>query len=105
MENIHMPTEPSRTPHILNTSSNLLGICLIILTSLKVLNESNKTIIDEITIFSSMIFMLSCILSFLSMRRPDNAGERLEKAADVAFLIGLSLLFLSIILFSVNIIH
>jgi hypothetical protein len=35
-------------PHILNASSNLLGICFVVLTSLKVLNVAKNTIIDEV---------------------------------------------------------
>ena len=95
----------NRTPHILSTSSNLLGICFLILTSLRLLKESDKTIIDEITIVASILFMASCILSFLSMRSMDGKAAKLERMADWVFLGGLSLLFLTVILFSLNIIE
>ena len=39
-----------KSPHILNASSNLLGICFIVLTSLKLMDKSEKTVIDEVTI-------------------------------------------------------
>ena len=94
-----------RTPHILNTSSNLLGICFLILTSLRILKESDKTIIDETTIVASILFMASCILSFLSMRSVDGKSLKWERMADWAFLGGLSLLFLTVIMFSLNIIE
>ena len=100
-----MNTRNERTPHILNTSSNLLGICLIILTSLRLLKTSDKSIIDEITILSSLLFMTSCILSFLSMNGKDDPHNRLERVADITFLGGLSLLFVTITLFSLNIIQ
>jgi hypothetical protein len=32
----------NKSPHILNASSNLLGICFVVLTSLKVLNISKN---------------------------------------------------------------
>jgi hypothetical protein len=99
-----MPPDSERSPHILNTSSNLLGICFIILTSLKVLRAAEKTIIDEITIIASILFMTSCILSFLSMRKANGRGRKWERAADVAFIGGLSLLFITVVLFSLNII-
>ena len=38
-----------KSPHILNASSNLLGLCFIVLTSLKVLNLTEATVIDELT--------------------------------------------------------
>jgi hypothetical protein len=54
--------------HILNTSSNLLGLCFIVLTSLKFLDLSTRTIIDELTFGAILLFMTSSVLSFLSMR-------------------------------------
>ena len=93
-----------KSPHILNTSSNLLGICFIVLTSLKLLGKSQQTIIDEITFVAILLFMASCLLSFLSMGH-DNDGKVLEKIADYIFLGGLSVLFITAILFSFNIIQ
>ncbi|HNQ00502.1 MAG TPA: hypothetical protein PKK99_15680, partial [Bacteroidia bacterium] len=59
--------EKDKSSHILNTSSNLLGFCLVVITSLKVNNYSEKTLIDEFTALSALLFMASSILSFLSM--------------------------------------
>lgn len=93
-----------KSPHILNASSNLLGICFIVLTSLKLLDKSEKTVIDEVTIVAIIFFMTSCIFSFLSIRGM-KSSERLEKIADFIFLGGLLLLFVTTILFSMNIIR
>jgi hypothetical protein len=92
-----------KSSHILNASSNLLGICFVVLTSIKLLNISGKTVIDEITIAAIILFMGSCLLSFLSIRGNYN-GRRFESAADILFIAGLSLLFITTILFSFNII-
>src|SRR4051812_25153124 len=86
-------SENNKSPHILNASSNLLGICFLVLTSLKILNFSEKTIIDELTTIAIILFMASCILSFLSIRGMDNKSTVFEKVADISFLIGLLLLF------------
>jgi len=94
-----------KSPHILNASSNLLGICFIVLTSLKVLNKAETTIIDEVTIVAIVFFMTSCILSFLSIRSVSNKSFLLERMADIIFLAGLFLLFITTILFSLNIIR
>jgi hypothetical protein len=94
-----------KSPHILNTSSNLLGICFLLLTSLKVLGKSQQTIIDDITFVAIILFMLSCLLSFLSMRKPGKQSKNLEKIADYIFVAGLSVLFITAILFSFNIIR
>ena len=96
--------EKEKSPHILNASSNLLGICFVVLTSLKLLNISGKTIIDEFTTVATVMFMASCILSFLSIRGLIKRSSKLENVADIYFLAGLSLLFITTLLFSFNII-
>lgn len=99
-----MAANNEKSPHILNTSSNLLGLCFIVLTSIKVLNLKAATIIDEIATLAIIMFMISCILSFLSMRKNENSNNRLEKAADIFFLSGLFLLFITAMFLSFNII-
>jgi hypothetical protein len=90
---------PSKSPHILSTSSNLLGFCLIVMTSLKIANRTEASLLDELTGVASVLLMASCILSFQSMRSPNAArSERLERIADVVFLGGLSLVFLAILM-------
>ena len=89
----------SKSPHILSTSSNLLGFCLIVMTSLKIADRTEASILDELTGVASVLLMASCILSFQSMRTARVArSERLERTADVVFLGGLSLVFLAILL-------
>ena len=93
-----------KSPHILNASSNLLGLCFVVLTSLKILNFSHTTLIDELTIVASILFMISSILSFLSIRGNIKKSGRMEKIADIFFLGGLTLLFITALLFSFDII-
>ena len=57
-----------KSPHILNTSSNLLGFCLVIITSLKVAKLSKGTYLDDFAAVASLLLMASCILSFLAIR-------------------------------------
>ena len=93
-----------KSSHILNASSNLLGLCFVVLTSLKLLNISHKTVIDEITTLAIILFMGSCFLSFLSIRGNIGRSGRYENVADYLFISGIILLFLTTILFSLNII-
>lgn len=89
----------SKSPHILSTSSNLLGFCLIVMTSLKIADRTEASILDELTGVASVLLMASCILSFQSMRTANvTRSERLERSADVIFLGGLSMVFLAILL-------
>ena len=95
----------NKSSHILNASSNLLGICFIVLTSLKVLKKSGETLIDDAAILAILLFMSSCILSFMSIRNENNKGLLYEKIADYLFLTGLILLFATTLLFSFDIIQ
>lgn len=99
-----MKEERDKSPHILNASSNLLGLCFVVLTSLKLLNIAGKTVIDELTTAAIIMFMTSCILSFLSIRGSIKKSGRLESIADLFFIGGLLLLFVTALLFSFNII-
>ncbi|MEP6582613.1 MAG: hypothetical protein ABJA90_00040 [Ginsengibacter sp.] len=99
-----MENRNDKSPHILNTSSNLLGFCFIVLTSLRVLNLNGKTIIDEFTSVAMVMFMISSVLSFLSMRNKKSNSDRFEKVADVIFLSGLFLLFVTTMLITLDII-
>ncbi|WP_285057069.1 hypothetical protein [Pedobacter ginsengisoli] len=94
-----------RSPHILNTSANLLGLCFIVLTSIKVSKMDDVSVIDETTAIAIVLFMSSCIFSFLAMRKDSGSGNnRLEKLADILFLSGLIVLFLTTMIVTFNII-
>lgn len=97
-------TPNQKAPHILNASSNLLGICFVILTTLKLLHVAKNTVIDEIATIDIVAFTASCLLSFLSLRSNSAENYKLEKIADVIFIAGVSLLFLTAILFAFDII-
>ena len=95
----------SRSPHILNTSANLLGLCFIVLTSIKVSKMEERSVIDESTAVAIVLFMSSCILSFLAMRQKAGAKNyHLEKIADILFLSGLIVLFLTTMIVTFTII-
>ena len=86
---------PNRNPqHILNTSSNLLGFCLVVLTSLKISNYDRVTKIDEFTGIACILLITSSLFSFLSMR---STVERLayyfEEIADKIFIVALLFVF------------
>ena len=100
-----MQRQNDKSPHILNASSNLLGIWFILLTSLKLLKQGDETMIDEITLGAIIQFMTSCICSFLSLRKPDNVGQRLETIAGYMFILALVLLFATTLLFSFDFIR
>ena len=81
----------SMSNHILPTSSNLLGLCFVILNFIKLSKIAGETIIDEVSAISIVFFLASSILSYMSIRSEEK-GARLEKIAEILFLVGLSLL-------------
>ena len=95
----------SKSPHILNTSANLLGFCFVVLTSSKITKMDEASYIDEGATLAIIIFMSSCLFSFLAIRgHTHNHSLKLEKLADVLFLCGLIILFLTTVLIAFNII-
>ena len=77
--------------HILPTSSNLLGLCFVILSFIKLSKLSDQTIIDEMCAVAIVLFLTSSMLSYMSIRSA-HRSDLFEKTADIIFLVGLSLL-------------
>jgi len=85
-------------PHILSASSTLLGLCFVVLTSLKVNKFREASLIDEFTAVAIVMFMASSFLSYLSMRNKKSDSIVYEKVADMVFLSGLVFLFVTTML-------
>ncbi len=91
------------SPHILNTSANLLGFCLFVITSLHISNRTENHVIDEFTSIIAVLFTLSCIFSFISIRTKSIEREKqLESIADYFFISGLVGILLIILLITMN---
>ncbi len=89
--------------HILNTSANLLGFCLFVITSLHVTNKTETSIIDEITSVIAILLTFSCMFSFVSIRTSNLKREqRLETIADYLFLTSLTGILIIILLITFN---
>lgn len=74
--------------HILQTSSNLLGLCFLILSFIKINKMGTSTFLDELLTFPILLFFSSAILSYLSLRGHKRA-ETYEVWADRVFITGL----------------
>jgi hypothetical protein len=87
------------TGHILPASANLLGLCFVILSFLRMTKFTEKTVIDEATVTATALFLGSSILSYASLRS-EKRSRLYERVADVIFLSGLFFLALaSVIIF------
>jgi uncharacterized membrane protein len=89
--------------HILGTSANLLGICLFVMTSIRLSNTAENSLIDEFTSMVAMLLTISSILSFMSIRTKHVKREQmLEKYADYFFMISLIGIFGIIVFIALN---
>ena len=77
--------------HILPTSSNLLGICFVILDFINIwkVGRVERVVIDKMVGISMTLFLIASVLSYISMRSRRKA-DLYEKIADIVFLLGLT---------------
>lgn len=94
-----MSDPQNKSPQILNSASNLLGFCFVVLTSIKFFKFSDVTVIDQLTAICFVLFMFSCLSAFLSIRSKTKRAILYETLADYAFLAGLIMIFIMTILF------
>lgn len=80
--------------HILPASSNLLGLCFVILSFIKLSQLSASTFIDDMLVVPILFFMTASVLSYVSIRSARRT-DKYEQIADYFFLSGLG--FLTII--------
>ena len=89
--------------HILTTSSNLLGFCLIVITSLHIADYAEASIIDELTSVVAISLIFSSIFSFFSIRTSNPGKEkRLETLAESLFIIALGGILVIILFITFN---
>lgn len=90
--------------HILPTSATMIGVCMTVLSigQLRPPSES-RLLTDKLLAVDALAFLVSALLSFMSMRLKSRSA-RLEVQAELVFIVGLGLLALGAIVlaFSIN---
>ena len=77
--------------HILGTCTNLMGFCLLVITSLHISEQARSTRIDEFTAIVTLLLTFSCILSFISIRTTNTVIERwFEAFAELLFILAMA---------------
>ncbi len=95
-----MSKSKEKSLHILNAASNLVGFCIVALTSLKIVHTSEKSIINEVLVAAIGLFIASIIFSFLSIRSNDEKSNKYGHLADYIFIIGIFSLSTAVALIS-----
>jgi len=92
--------------HILSTSANLLGFCLVVITSLHITNKAQSSYIDEWASVVAILLIVSCFFSFYSIRSVSIVKQyRFEKIADSFFILSLTGILLIILFLAFNFLH
>ena len=92
-----------RAPHILNTSSNLLGFTFLVLTSTRIVGLSATSPVPKIAAGCVAIFAISSFLSYASIHSNTHARSRyFEDIASYIFFFGQFLLTIGAVLLSLN---
>jgi len=74
--------------HILPTSAQLVGVCMTVISLVKVLHIGQAgSLLDKFLAIDALFFTISAALSYASMRGIKSAS--LEKYADQFFILGL----------------
>jgi multisubunit Na+/H+ antiporter MnhF subunit len=90
--------------HILPNSATMVGVCIMVISIFKSVGPGLEIyLIDKVLAIDSVMFMLSALLSFLSIRT-EQSSERIEGFAEVIFLLGLVSMTLITVIFTFEII-
>lgn len=70
----------------------MVGVCITVISLSQLIpKQSVSRHVDELLAFDSLLFLCSAMLSYFSIRNA-RAAEKLERIADVIFLIAVSLM-------------
>jgi hypothetical protein len=75
--------------HILPVSATMVGVCMTVISVVQIIPKNLVSPwVDALLALDNLMFLVSAVLSYVSLRRNDFDG-RLERRADVIFLIAL----------------
>jgi hypothetical protein len=90
--------------HILPNSATMVGVCIMVISIVKSMSPGFANyLIDKALAIDSILFMISALLSFSSIRLKQST-ERLERWAEMIFLLGLVSMTLITVIFSFEIV-
>ncbi len=83
-----MSIDNTISKHILPTSATMVGVCMTVISILKLSANSSNTWADEILAVDSLLFIMSAIFSYVSIRN-ELEESKYEDWADKIFIFGL----------------
>jgi cytochrome bd-type quinol oxidase subunit 2 len=84
-----------RHPHVLNASSQLLGVTFVVIGALKLTNSNARSYADEVAWSAAALFLVGVVSSYWAIRK--NETSRITNfIADASFFLAVFLLSLSV---------
>ena len=100
----HDSNSNNLSQHILPNSATMVGVCIMVISIVKSMGpDLTSYLIDKALAIDSLLFMISALLSFSSIRLKQST-ERLERWAELVFLLGLVSMTLITVVFSFEIV-
>lgn len=88
------PLDNDLCVHIFTASAAMVGVCLTVIGIIRVVISLRKAdlFVDDLLVVDAMLYLFACLLSYWALRtRSLRRNHRLERIADAAFLIALTL--------------
>jgi hypothetical protein len=99
-----IPSANDLSHHILPNSATMVGVCIMVISIVKGMVPSlTSYLIDKALAIDSLLFMISALLSFSSIRS-DQYSVFWERWAEIIFLIGLVSMTMLTVVFSFEIV-
>ena len=81
--------------HIFTVSAAMVGVCLTVIGLIRIVItlQRNDTLADDLLAADSLLFLISCILSYVALRtRKVRRMHKVERIADTVFLAAILLM-------------
>lgn len=90
--------------HILPNSATMVGVCIMVISIVKSMpSDMVSYLIDKALAIDSVLFLISALFSFLSIRL-ERSTLSLERWAEVIFILGLVSMTIIAVIFSFEIV-
>jgi hypothetical protein len=89
------PGAPQLSHHIFSVSAGLVGVCLTVIGLFRLIVRSQHvdSIADNLLALNAFLFLTACFLAYLALRaRSPAVADRIERVADLIFLVGLTIM-------------
>ncbi len=87
-------TRPNLSHHILPAASTMVGVCMTVISIIKLVGTRSFPYIDHMLAIASLLFLLSSAFSYYSIRHENEyrLSATVENVADLAFMTGLAIM-------------